>query len=170
MNKTIAILAIIAAFVAGVLSANPVVEAAGGWEVAIADLQAQIDAIPAGQQGEQGPQGETGEQGPAGIIGSDDLPIEFVMLSTLRGTINPQIASGGILFYGDTLCRIEGSTSYLIKFGTQTTVEHENNSCLSAPGELISLVGASDAIFQKGDILVVKSDNGFFTEVFREQS
>jgi len=40
-------IAIVAAFVVGVLSANPVVEAAGGWKAAIEDLQAQIDAINA---------------------------------------------------------------------------------------------------------------------------
>jgi len=34
---------IVAAFVIGVLSANPVVEAAGGWKAAFDDLQNQID-------------------------------------------------------------------------------------------------------------------------------
>jgi len=33
---------IVAAFVVGILSANPVVEAAGGWKEAVADLLAQI--------------------------------------------------------------------------------------------------------------------------------
>jgi len=39
-------LVIAAAFFVGILSANPVVEAAGGWKAAIEDLQSQIDAIP----------------------------------------------------------------------------------------------------------------------------
>jgi len=47
MNKTILLgIAISAAFVVGVLSANPVVEAVGGWKTAVADLQAQINGIP----------------------------------------------------------------------------------------------------------------------------
>ncbi len=48
MTKTIMILAIAAAFVAGTLMANPVVEAAGGWKAAVDDLQLQITNIAAG--------------------------------------------------------------------------------------------------------------------------
>jgi len=48
MNKLgIWAIAIAGAFVIGVLSANPVVEAVGGWQLAIQGLQDQIDAIPA---------------------------------------------------------------------------------------------------------------------------
>ena len=47
------------AFFVGVLSANPVAEAVGGWKAAIEDLQNQIDNIELleGPQGEQGPAG-----------------------------------------------------------------------------------------------------------------
>jgi len=46
MNKTILFgIAIAVAFVVGVLSANPVVQAVGGWQAAVDDLQSQIDAI-----------------------------------------------------------------------------------------------------------------------------
>jgi len=55
-------IAIAAAFMIGVISANPVVEAVGGWKAAFEDLQEQINNIP---PGEQGPPGETGPQGPA---------------------------------------------------------------------------------------------------------
>jgi len=45
MNKlSIWVIAIAGAFVVGVLSANPVVEAVGGWQPVVDDLQAQIDA------------------------------------------------------------------------------------------------------------------------------
>jgi len=44
MNKLgIWVIAIAAAFVIGVLSANPVVEAVGGWQAAVVGLQEQID-------------------------------------------------------------------------------------------------------------------------------
>jgi len=47
MNKLgIWAIAIAGAFVIGVLSANPVAEAVGGWKAAVADLQDQIDSIP----------------------------------------------------------------------------------------------------------------------------
>ena len=43
MNKQVILgIAIASAFVIGVLSANPVVEAVGGWQAAVADLLAQI--------------------------------------------------------------------------------------------------------------------------------
>jgi len=49
MNKTILLgIAIATAFVIGILSANPVVEAVGGWKAAVADLQDQIDALIGG--------------------------------------------------------------------------------------------------------------------------
>ncbi len=54
-------IAIATAFVIGVLSANPVVEAAAGWKAAFDDLQQQINEIEL----LPGPQGEQGEQGPA---------------------------------------------------------------------------------------------------------
>ncbi len=54
-------IAIAAAFMIGVLSANPVVEAVGGWKAAFDDLQQQINEIEL----LPGPQGEQGEQGPA---------------------------------------------------------------------------------------------------------
>jgi len=37
-------IAIAGAFVVGILTANPVVEAVGGWKEAVANLQSQIDA------------------------------------------------------------------------------------------------------------------------------
>ena len=44
MNKLgIWVIAIAGAFLIGVLSANPVIEAAEGWKAAVADLQNQID-------------------------------------------------------------------------------------------------------------------------------
>jgi len=47
MNKLgIWAIAIVGAFVIGVISANPVVDAVGGWKEAVADLQSQINAIP----------------------------------------------------------------------------------------------------------------------------
>jgi len=46
MNKLgILAIAIAGAFLIGILSANPVVEAVGGWKPAVDDLQSQIDAI-----------------------------------------------------------------------------------------------------------------------------
>ena len=46
MNKLgIWAIAIAGAFLIGVLSANPVVEGVGGWKLAVADLQEQINAI-----------------------------------------------------------------------------------------------------------------------------
>jgi len=64
MNKTILLgIAISGAFIVGILSANPVVEAVGGWQAAFDDLQEQINNIPEGPQGETGPQGEQGIQG-----------------------------------------------------------------------------------------------------------
>jgi len=54
-------IAIAAAFMIGVLSANPVVEAVGGWKAAFDDLQQQINEIEL----LPGPPGETGPQGPA---------------------------------------------------------------------------------------------------------
>jgi len=47
MNKLgIWAIAIAGAFLIGVLSANPVVEAVGGWQPVVEDLQNQIDVIP----------------------------------------------------------------------------------------------------------------------------
>jgi len=47
MNKLgIWAIAIATAFVIGILSANPVAEAVGGWKEAVADLQDQINSIP----------------------------------------------------------------------------------------------------------------------------
>ena len=54
-------IAIAAAFMIGMLSANPVVEAVGGWKAAFDDLQQQINEIEL----LPGPPGETGPQGPA---------------------------------------------------------------------------------------------------------
>ena len=45
ISKTILVLAIAAAFVAGTIMTNPFAEAAEGWTAAIADLQTQIDNI-----------------------------------------------------------------------------------------------------------------------------
>jgi len=45
MNKTIAIAGIIVAFVVGILSANPVVEAVGGWQGAFDGLDTRITAL-----------------------------------------------------------------------------------------------------------------------------
>ena len=45
MNKAILGIAIAGAFLIGVLSANPVVEAVGGWKVAIADHETRISEI-----------------------------------------------------------------------------------------------------------------------------
>jgi len=98
-----------------------------------------------------------------------DLPLELTIQTTLNGIINPQVNAVSILFFGDTLCKIEGGNSYLIKFGMQTTVKHDDQSC-TGNGEKISLEGSSDAVFQQGDILALRSSNGFFTEVHREQS
>jgi len=55
-------IAIATAFVIGVLSANPVVEAANGWKAAVDDLQDQIDEIEL-SPGPQGPPGNDGEDG-----------------------------------------------------------------------------------------------------------
>jgi len=62
-------IAIAAAFVIGVISANPVVEAAGGWKAAFEDLQEQINNIP---QGEQGPPGEQGPAAPSNVYEVSD--------------------------------------------------------------------------------------------------
>jgi len=50
MNKTltIAIVGIMGAFIVGLLSANPVVEAVGGWQAVVADHEARIAAIENG--------------------------------------------------------------------------------------------------------------------------
>ena len=98
-----------------------------------------------------------------------DLPLELKILAALNGNINPQANNIAILFFGDTLCKIEGGNTYLIKFGMQTTVQHDNQSCLGN-GERFSLEGNSDAVFQQGDVLVVTTSNGLFTEVYREQT
>jgi len=123
-------------------------------ETRITDLQEQIDAIPAGSQGE-----------------TDDLPVEFIMITTLTGMITPQGDRIGILFFGDTLCIIEGGSSFLIKFGGQTTVDHDTNTCNKfSNNHAILLEGNSDAVFQKGDILALQQSNGFYHEVYREQT
>jgi len=41
----IIVLAVIAGFVIGIISVNPVVEAAGGWKAAFDDLQSQITSL-----------------------------------------------------------------------------------------------------------------------------
>ncbi len=72
----ILVVAIVASFVIGIISANPVVEAVGGWKAAFDDLQQQINNIPAGPAGADGadgatgPAGATGPQGPAGADGA----------------------------------------------------------------------------------------------------
>jgi len=43
----IIVVAVIAGFVIGIISVNPVVEAAGGWKAAVADLQNQIFGLDA---------------------------------------------------------------------------------------------------------------------------
>jgi len=48
-RNIIIISGIVLAFIAGAITANPVVEAVGGWQLAIADLQSQIDEIPGTQ-------------------------------------------------------------------------------------------------------------------------
>ena len=97
LNKTIAIAGIIGAFVVGVLTANPVVEAAGGWKAAIEDLQNQIDDIELleGPQGEQGEQGEQGSAGPlevyevsgVSVISADSIFGTLVELRCLDGDV-----------------------------------------------------------------------------------
>jgi len=84
MNKAILGIAIVGAFVIGILSANPVVYGAGQGDSLIVEALNQITSAIQGieptvtvdqpitinaPQGEQGPQGETGPQGPAGPQG-----------------------------------------------------------------------------------------------------
>jgi len=167
MTRTILVLAVVGAFVLGSIATGTIVYAAPGGS-GDSLIVGAINALTIAVQGIE-PTVNV-EPAPVEIIGSDDLPLEFKMLASLNGNINPQSGNLAILFFGDTLCKIEGGTSYLIQFGMQTTVEHDNQSSCDGNGELISLEGNSDAVFQEGDILVLRSSNGLFTEVFRDQS
>jgi len=76
MNKLgIWAIVIAAAFVVGVLSANPVVEAAAGWKATVADLQDQIDEIEL-LPGTQGEKGDKGDKGDAGMDAISSVRIE----------------------------------------------------------------------------------------------
>jgi len=89
-------IAIVAAFVVVILSANPVVEAAGGWKAAIEDLQNQIDNIEL-LEGPQGDKGDTGDTGPQGLTPTyweivDIFGNEGIVLCDL----GDKIISGGV--------------------------------------------------------------------------
>ncbi len=79
MNKLgIWVIAIAGAFIIGILSANPVVEAVGGWQLAIQGLQAQIDAIPA-------PESQVYEVSGTTKISAGELSNETITLFCLDG-------------------------------------------------------------------------------------
>ena len=67
----ILVVAIVASFVIGIISANPVVDAVGGWKAAFDDLQLQINNIPAGPAGADGATGPAGADGATGPAGAD---------------------------------------------------------------------------------------------------
>ena len=79
-----------------------------------------------------------------------------------------------VLYYGDTLCRIEqfGPAYLLIEFGAETLVQHNNVSCTNDRGansRLIELDGGADFIFKKGDRLILDRNIGLkWHEVARE--
>ena len=109
----ILVVAIVASFVIGIISANPVVDAVGGWKAAFDDLQLQINNIPAGPPGADGADGATGPagadgatgpQGPTGPAGADTyvktlslfVPTGAGLERTLEPTCNTgDVATGG---------------------------------------------------------------------------
>jgi len=135
---------IAAAFVIGVLSANPVVEAAGGWQPVVADLQSQIDAITSTQSTEV----------------ASTIDFEIAATNTGEFRFNDKTS---LVFYGDTLCSISSGTFLviLLEFTEETLVQHQEAGCDTVfGGPLISLEGAVDATFQPGERLVLERNLG----------
>jgi len=83
------------------------------------------------------------------------------------GAINPQQKE--FIFYGDTLCEIEGINYVVIQFGGNTTVLH-NSNCSALNGDPIILDTATDEIFLEGDILVLDRVSTTWDEVHRSQT
>jgi len=76
-------IAIAGAFVIGVLSANPVVEAVGGWKEAVDDLQNQIDNLEPSEQ--------IYEVTAVSIIPAGEIIGNEVQLGCLEGDIFPSL-------------------------------------------------------------------------------
>ena len=73
------------------------------------------------------------------------------------------------LYYGTELCQFDAREStqlntYYIEFATETTVL-DQGAC-GQPSIAINLVGSQDAVFQKGDFLILQG----VTEVYRQQT
>ena len=95
MNKTIAIAGIISAFFVGILSANPVVEAVGGWQDAFGGLDTRITSL------ENQPAGVNCPTGPDIVLGGTDL-----FLINLNGCNLHNAAMSGVRL---TYANLEGA-------------------------------------------------------------
>ncbi len=98
--------------------------------------------------------------------------LELTLAASQTGEFFTQ--SSEVLYYGDTLCRIEqfGLAYLLIEFGEETLVQHNNLLCPNNRGansQLIELEGGSDFTFKKGDRLILDRNIGLkWQEVARE--
>jgi len=182
-SKTILVLAIAAAFVAGTLTTGTLVFAAedsfkdrcenkldkdnfnGHVCRALLDLQDQIDTIEL-TPGPQGDKGDTGEQGPPGQDATVGLNLKPIAGRNIE--IDVTVDGTNFLFYGPELCQVDwrGTTAVTIayiEFATTTTVL-DQGAC-GSPSKAINLFGG-DAVFQPGDFLILQS----VIEVYRQQT
>jgi len=140
MNKLgIWAIAIVGAFVVGILSANPVVDAVGGWKEAIADLQNQIDNT-------SGQVYEVSLTVPIGIMDDsfkpfslrcsegDTMYVSNTIVSSLESVSDPEAAGGG---FGDLSFLKDGNRNVGVEglaVGTLQLFEYEITAtilCLS---------------------------------------
>jgi len=99
MNKLgIWAIAVAGAFVIGILSANPVVEAVGGWQPAVAGLDARITAL-------EGDASVYEVSGTTTIV-AGDLSNETLVLNCLAGD---KVDSGEVNFVTDPAIFMEGT-------------------------------------------------------------
>jgi len=98
--------------------------------------------------------------------------LELTLAASQTGEFFTQASE--VLYYGDTLCRIEqfGPSYLLIEFGGETLVQHNNLSCVNDRGansRLIELEGGTDFTFNQGDRLILDRNIGLkWHEVARD--
>ncbi len=94
--------------------------------------------------------------------------IEMSPVGSVFGAINPQ--TKGIIFFGDTLCRIEQSGTLVIIFAANTTVVHQDITCSTENGNPINLETNSNEVFQAQDTLALQRILNEWVEVYRDQT
>jgi len=126
----------------------------------------------------------TDNQGQGTIQNDDAAPpskvsdiVRLVPMAGENAGLLPELGNA-YLFYGDDLCRTDflGSTSspgvLYFEFATTTTVHHLATGCAVVGGSFVPIIlqGATNTVFQAGDVLVLRLISGGWTEEFREQT